>query len=320
MGRGGQRHSKNAGVMGSEALTYSEKRKLGYGTVTERLGKDSQGNFDDCALTLQPAKDPVCTPDGIVYSREAILENLLEQRKANKRKLAAWEAQQAEEQRQADEKARLQAEARLVSFDRQNHMGASDSTVNKLQSAFKQTADHMHDDKMAKSVVSIQENKERMKELKSFWHPSQTPQARGALNKPSMDTLCPGTGRKLRLKDLIQLNFTRAPPEDGGRYMDPVTRTTFTNTSKLVVLKPGGVVMLQETYEKCVKPDGKYEGKEVTKKDVIQLRHGGTGFCARDEGKVEAKRHCPLGPGNGLADLRGQHQGPRSHGGLQFWN
>lgn len=39
MGRGGQRHSKNAGVMGSEALTYHERKYLGYGTVKERLSK-----------------------------------------------------------------------------------------------------------------------------------------------------------------------------------------------------------------------------------------------------------------------------------------
>ena len=38
MGKG-QRHSKNAGVMGSEGLTYHEKRALGFGTVRERVGK-----------------------------------------------------------------------------------------------------------------------------------------------------------------------------------------------------------------------------------------------------------------------------------------
>ncbi len=41
----------------------------------------------------------MCTPDGFLFSREAILENLLAQKKANKRKLAAWKAQQAERQR-----------------------------------------------------------------------------------------------------------------------------------------------------------------------------------------------------------------------------
>jgi nitric oxide synthase-interacting protein len=38
------------------------------------------------------------TPEGYLYSREALLENLLQQKKAIKKKLAAYEAQQAEEQ------------------------------------------------------------------------------------------------------------------------------------------------------------------------------------------------------------------------------
>ena len=36
----------------------------------------------------------MCTPQGVLFSRQAILENLLAQKKANKRRLAAWEAQQ----------------------------------------------------------------------------------------------------------------------------------------------------------------------------------------------------------------------------------
>lgn len=41
----------------------------------------------------------MCTPKGYLFSREAILENLLDQKKANKRKLAAWQAQQADDAR-----------------------------------------------------------------------------------------------------------------------------------------------------------------------------------------------------------------------------
>lgn len=40
----------------------------------------------------------MATPDGYLYSREALLENLLQQKKAIKRKLAAYEAQQQDEQ------------------------------------------------------------------------------------------------------------------------------------------------------------------------------------------------------------------------------
>lgn len=44
-------------------------------------------------------QDPVVTPDGYMYSKEAIYESLLAQKKANKRKLAAWEEQQRGEDR-----------------------------------------------------------------------------------------------------------------------------------------------------------------------------------------------------------------------------
>jgi nitric oxide synthase-interacting protein len=37
------------------------------------------------------------TPDGYLYSREALLENLLQQKKAIKKKTAAYEAQQQDE-------------------------------------------------------------------------------------------------------------------------------------------------------------------------------------------------------------------------------
>ena len=49
-------------------------------------------------LSLQ---DPVCTPEGFLFSKEAIIENLIQQKKAIKRKHAAWEAQQADDHQKA---------------------------------------------------------------------------------------------------------------------------------------------------------------------------------------------------------------------------
>lgn len=77
----------------------------------------------------------MCTPKGFLFSREAILENLLEQKKGNKRKQAAWEAQQADEARKQSDKAAIDQEAALIAFDRQNHAGASDALTAKLQAS-----------------------------------------------------------------------------------------------------------------------------------------------------------------------------------------
>ncbi len=76
--------------------------------------------------------------------------------------------------------------------------------------------------------------------MKAFWVPSQGKEARQILAKPDEHTYCPASGKKLRLKDLIPVRFTRVPEEDSGVFMDPVTKDTFTNASSLVVLKPTG--------------------------------------------------------------------------------
>ena len=61
-------------------------------------------------------------------------------------------------------------------------------------------------------------------------------------------------------------------------------------------------------------------GKRIKEADVVEIKAGGTGFAARDGEKLQVQKHFALGPGSGLADLRGQHQGPASRGGLVFWN
>ncbi len=70
--------------------------------------------------------------------------------------------------------------------------------------------------------------------------PSMAPEAAQLMDKPDMNTYCPASGKKLRLKDLIPVRFTRVPEVESGYAMDPVTRDNFTNASQLVLLKPTG--------------------------------------------------------------------------------
>jgi hypothetical protein len=81
-----------------------------------------------------------------------------------------------------------------------------------------------------------------------------------------------------------------------------------------------GDVLLEETYEKCVKPEGRYNGTAIKESDVVRLQRGGTGFALHDGERVQASKFWALGPGSGMADLRGQHQGGPSKGGLVFYN
>uniref|UniRef100_A0A7R9YV45 Nitric oxide synthase-interacting protein zinc-finger domain-containing protein n=1 Tax=Chlamydomonas euryale TaxID=1486919 RepID=A0A7R9YV45_9CHLO len=320
MGKG-QRHSKNAGVMGAEGLRYHERRALGFGTVKERLGKDSLGNFYDCCLTLQPVKDPVITPAGFLYSKEAILENLLQQKKAIKRKLAAYEAAQEAAARKVAEQEAIAQHAEVIAFDRANHMGIQDKTVDSIKAAISSEAAAAQAQQGATSVMNIKENEERLKSLKAFWMPSKAPEAEIHLEKPSTDTLCPASGNKLRMKDLIPIRFTPVPQGADGLYMDPITKDALTNHSKLVVIKTTGDVVLKETYSKLIKPDGVMNGKKVRESDVVELQTGGTGFSARDGERAQSSKYAQLGVGSGRQQLRGQQGlGASSLGGLKLMN
>lgn len=59
---------------------------------------------------------------------------------------------------------------------------------------------------------------------------------------------------------------------------------------------------------------------KIREKDVIKLQRGGTGFAHHDGDKAESKKFYHLGPGSGLADLRGQHRNAPSRGGLVLMN
>mmetsp|Transcript_5486 Transcript_5486/g.9493 ORF Transcript_5486/g.9493 Transcript_5486/m.9493 type:complete len:322 (-) Transcript_5486:741-1706(-) len=321
MGKG-QRHSKNAGIMGSEGLSYAERRAMGLGTVKERFGKDTLGKFYECGLTLQPAVDPVVTPHGHLFSKEAILQNLLAQKKAIRKKMAAWEAAQEGKAKKASDAQAVQASAQLVAFDRANHMGISQKTADAIKGAIVESAAAALGPQTVSNVMVIKEQEERAKTSKSFWMPTLKEDAEAKVDKPDPDTVCPASGKKLRMKDLVDVKFTMVPnaSESEGRYIDPVTKDTFTASHKLVVLVPTGDVVMKETYEKVLKPDGEWKGHKLRERDVIELKTGGTGFVGRDGDRVMAEKRFIGGMGSGRQDLRGQHNQGTSLGGLVFTN
>ena len=97
--------------------------------------------------------------------------------------------------------------------------------------------------------------------------------------------------------------------------MCPVTFKTFTNATKIVVLKPSGHAVSEEAWIKVVKDEGTYDGHRV--KGVIRLQRGGSGFAGSGT-QVESKTEFMLGAGSGLADGRGQNRGATSKFGLRF--
>ena len=110
------RHSRNntAGAFYSYAERKKDSENSGFGSANKRLSKDSVGfssfphfltispqvgDFDCCNLSLQICKDPVVTPEGVLYEREAILTYMVDQ----KAKIAATKKRKLKEAEKEDE-------------------------------------------------------------------------------------------------------------------------------------------------------------------------------------------------------------------------
>ena len=304
-------------------MRYHERQALGFGTMTERLGKETVKDFDHCALSLSPALDPVVTPEGVLYDREHILRCLLHQKKEIARQTKAWEAQAAKDKSVADLEAEAGRAEAIERFHRENQMGGA--SARPADGEVLLDVDPASDDApvpdAAERLKAAQLDAPETKTMNAFWLPSKTPTADpNAARKPSTETTCPTTSKRLRMKDLVDVKWTRAPEEERNdeqkyKYMCPVTRKTFTNATQVLILRPSGDAVSEEAYKVVIAKDGAHDGKRV--KGVIRLQKGGSGYAGSGT-QVESKKAFALGAGSGLADSRGQHRGGASRFGLKF--
>uniref|UniRef100_A0A8C6UED9 Nitric oxide synthase-interacting protein n=1 Tax=Neogobius melanostomus TaxID=47308 RepID=A0A8C6UED9_9GOBI len=277
------RHGKNCTA--GAVYTYHEKKKdtaaSGYGTQSVRLGKDAIKDFDCCCLSLQPCKDPVVTPDGYLYEKQAILEFILHQKTEIAKKMKAFE-----KQKQAL-KSTGQSESKSAEKEKVEKFKTSESNIvskpiNPFASREEQKAAGERPGDVSVAGSS--------KSLPSFWIPTLTPEAKPALlKKPSKTVLCPMSGRPIKMNQLITVRFTPLDPSlervqllsRQERYVCAVTRDVLGNSVPCAVLRPSGAVVTQECVEKLIRADmtDPVSGDKLTDRDIIFLQRGGTGFA-----------------------------------------
>lgn len=297
-----QRHSKNNNDLAY--FTYDEKKKLGYGTQRERLGKDSIKPFDSCSLCLKPVIDPMSCQKGHIFCKECILECLLAQKKDIQRITAAHAMQQKHDKEDEEEKLALQKARELDAFDQQNH-GAlpqySDKNYNRDKNGF-------HG---ANSVKATLFEEEALRTMKAFWLPSATPEAPSKVEAPSTCTTCPEGGEKLKMKTLFPIHFTEDTTEQkkstslDKSYICPSCKVTITNTIALVALSSCGHVFCKKCADKFMAVDKVCLvcNKGCKERNLVPLEKGGTGFSAHGD-NLEAKDFKHLGSGSGLGLVR----------------
>lgn len=227
------RHAKNctAGAF----YTYSEKKKdasaSGYGTSSQRLGKDSMNSFDCCALTLQPCQNPVITKDGYLFEKSAILEYIITKKREYARNLKEYN--------------------RCKESQVDSTLNSSNAIINKLDKISKSlieatTLSNNSNNNDNNSISNMANGMD--KKLPSFWVPSETPNNKLTLPKaPNSNIYCPVSNKPLRVKDLIDVKFTLVNEKDKNstslilsqsRYKCPITHDILSNSVACAVLKP----------------------------------------------------------------------------------
>uniref|UniRef100_G3NLV5 Nitric oxide synthase-interacting protein n=1 Tax=Gasterosteus aculeatus TaxID=69293 RepID=G3NLV5_GASAC len=287
------RHGKNCTA--GAVYTYHEKRKdtaaSGYGTQSIRLGKDAIKDFDCCCLSLQTCQDPVMTPDGFLYEKQAILEYILHQKTETAKKLKAYEKQKQAQKSSSRLESKSEEREKVERFKTRensivskpiNPFTSGTRSLNRLNQGGETGRT---DSSSAASVASSSQS------LPSFWIPSLTPQSKPTLlKKPSKTVLCPMSGRPIKMNELIPVRFT---PLDPGldrvalltrqdRYVCAVTRDILGNSVPCAVLRPSGTVVTLECVEKLIKKDmmDPVSGDKLSDRDIIPMQRGGTGFSA----------------------------------------
>ncbi|CAD1472401.1 unnamed protein product, partial [Heterotrigona itama] len=263
------RHARNCTA--GAVYTYHEKKKdataSGYGTNTQRVGKDSVKDFDCCCLTLQPCRNPVITKDGYLFDKEAILEYVLTKKKEYGRKLKEYEKQKQQEQEQSNERSANEELQKLQKF-----LKGEKNIVSRSQIITKESTS---------SVSNMSNGNDKM--LPSFWIPSKTPEAKEiTLQKPDKTIYCPLSGKPLKIKDLIPVKFTEVKDPDDkkslivkqARYMCPITHDILSNSVPCAVIRTTGDVITMECVEKIIKKDwiNPLDSTKLTESDIIPLQ------------------------------------------------
>lgn len=245
-------------------MTHYERTKKfkssQYGTTSARLSTDSQLNFGDCALSLSPATDPVATPSGHVYSREAIVEYLVAKTNDIKKAKANYQTYLDKQQASLEQESANAKSQEIVAFE----------------------------GKQKAAQTKKRPQQENALARTSYWLADFQPEHTEQSLKPPPDRpTSPYSGQPLRLKDLQPLHLERS--EDGKVHCALSDKTI--TTQPVVAIK--GRVVLEEVYDDLVKPTmtDPFSGKKLKEKHILHIQKGNSGFAS--SGPVVAKKYRP---------------------------
>merc|ERR1740130_781710 len=306
------RHSKHSNDR--SFFTALERANAGYSlTKKDVLGSECFLPFGHCGLSLKAPKDAVASPDGHIFEREFILEYLLTKKLELQAAAKKFEDQEKKKARKVDNEKQEEKLRELEDFEKVDQgLLSTDYRHKRALDKAEQGVFGAPDDEKAKRQKKgalIMIDKDEMTKS-CFWATQQTQSAAPAeFKKVDTTVMCPMSGKKLRVKDLLPVKFEvydQKMMQGGGGtgvFCCAISKHPITH-QKAVLIKPSGVVVMESVLKDMVLKDmvcpitstklkGKSTGKEIWQhEDILQLQAGGTGFRAHNE--TEAKSYCKL--------------------------
>ncbi|ORY45325.1 hypothetical protein BCR33DRAFT_850162 [Rhizoclosmatium globosum] len=313
------RHSKNNTSLAY--FTNAEREKLEYGTRKQRMGRDSMRNFDSCFLCLQTARDPMSCTKGHLACKECYFENILNQKKEFSRMQNLYVAQQELMQKEIEARQEMLRLAEVERFEKTQTsvLGVSGSVAKTVETrvidgkVFKgiktpegtifvpdmAALDPKEREKAFEDMKELDKGAKKAS-LPSFWVPSLTPDATPTAIEPlpsKLELKCIASDPAHSIasfKKLVKVNFTLPkdsekeagaigePSGEKGSKVCPSCVKTFTNGSKIMIVKLCGHAVCKDCYSRFIKGAGKCHVCDGPCKtgDAFELFIEGTGFAS----------------------------------------
>jgi len=316
------RHSKNCTA--NAVYSYHEKQKdakvSGYGSLKMRMSKDAIKDFDCCSLSLQVCREPILTKEGILFDRQSILEYMVAKKNEINRKMKEFEKQCKREQLELEELAQAEQRSKVEKLLKAEGVSSTSSATppailpapkgpvisdggnaQPIVIAIGSKRDYLGEKVKDKAISNMVNGKD--KKLPAFWLPSLTPHAAPSRKeKPDKTVYCPVTGKPLKIKDFIDVKFTKVNESDErqslqgkrDRYKCPVSGDVLGNNIPCAILRTTGDVVTMEVV-KLIKKDMQHpiNGQKLSDSDIIPIIRGGTGFSTVN-GDMAIKKHRPV--------------------------
>lgn len=324
------RHSKNCTA--SAVYSYHEKQKdakvSGYGSLKMRMSKDAIKDFDCCSLSLQVCREPIMTKDGVLFDRQSILEYIVAKKNEFSRKMKEYEKQCKKEQLMLEELGEAEQRSKVEKLLKAEGVSSSSSSSSSSYAPFSPISmmpysklitskgpelsdggnaqKRSNGDRMSEKgndqILSNMANGKN-KQLPSFWIPALTPHAGLArIQKPDKTVFCPVSDKPLKIKDFIDVKFTKIEKSDErdslqgkrDRYKCPVSGDVLGNNIPCAILRTTGDVVTMEVV-KLIKKDMQHplNGQILKDSDIIPIVRGGTGFSSIN-GDMNNKKARPV--------------------------